>query len=211
MSDLWTRASAAAAARISSLSKPPEALTFTPWSSNWKAGRAGDAGDSGPIGASVIDPANIENSAYAQGYDEGRRVSEEELAEERAALNALAESLHALQPEPPLELAALLAETVERLVRQIVGEVSLDGNLLLERVNRAAALVAEEATPTRMRLHPDDLERIKDAELPVALIADPSLGQGMVLLETGEGWIEDGPEVGLEKLRIALDKMGVPR
>jgi hypothetical protein len=32
-----------------------------------------------------------------------------------------------LKPEPTLPLALLLAETVDRLVREIVGEVDIDG------------------------------------------------------------------------------------
>ena len=105
----------------------------------------------------------------------------------------------------------MLAETVERLVRQIVGEVTLDGTLLLGRAEAAAALIAEEAGPKRMRLHPDDCARLSGVAMPVELVVDPSLAPGSVLLETNEGWIEDGPQVGLEKLRVALDRMGLPR
>lgn len=210
MSDLWSRASVAAAARIASYVKPPEEQVFTPWSSAYRADRVeGDADAPAPTTIEQVD--DVRATAFAEGHAEGRRMAEEELAGEREALARLAGALQVLQPEAPHDLAAMLAETVERLVRQIVGEVSLDGDLLLQRASAVAALIAEDATPSRMRLHPDDHARLEGADLPVERVADPQLAPGTVLLEAGDGWIEDGPEVGLEKLRIALDRMGIAR
>jgi flagellar assembly protein FliH len=37
------------------------------------------------------------------------------------------------------------------------------------------------------------------------------LAPGTIRLDTGAGWVEDGPNVRLEKLRNALDRMGAPR
>lgn len=209
MSDLWSRASVAAAARISSYVKAPEEQVFMPWSSAYRTDLV-EAGDE-PVPATIAQVDDVRATAFTEGYNEGRRTVELEVAAERDAIARLAETLEVLQPEPSHDLAAMLAETVERLVRQIVGEVSLDGDLLLQRASAVAALVAEDAAPTRMRLHPDDLARLEGADLPVERVADPLLAPGTVLLEAGDGWIEDGPEVGLEKLRIALDRMGIAR
>ena len=209
MSDLWSHASAAAAARICAFSHKPEIQPFTPWS----VGPAND--DLAPAAfdepGAVIDPMQIEAEAFAQGFEEGRRTVEMEVAGERASLVALVEALGVLQPEEPHALGELLAETVDRLVRQIVGEVTIDGTLLSDRAHAAAALIADETAPSRMRLHPDDHLRLGNAALPVEMVADATIAPGTVLLESGEGWIEDGPDVGLEKLRAALDKLGVPR
>lgn len=212
MSDLWSHASAAAAARICAFSHRPEVQPFTPWSVGF--GVANDdvaIEDEGEEPALVIDPVQIEAEAFAQGFEEGRRTAELELAGERADMARLVAALGVLQPEEPHALGELLAETVDRLVRQIVGEVTIDGTMLAERAHAAAALIADETAPSRMRLHPADHARLGNAAIPVEMIADATIAPGTVLLESGEGWIEDGPDVGLEKLRTALDKLGVPR
>ncbi len=213
MSDLWNHASAAAAARICAFSHRAEVAPFTPWS----IGFARDEVEAeAPVAeaipaAAVIDPAQIEAEAFAMGFEEGHRTAALEMAGERDEIIRLVEALGVLQPEEPVALGELLAETVDRLVRQIVGEVSIDGTLLADRAHAAAALIADETAPSRMRLHPDDHRRLGNAAIPVDMVADSTLAQGTVLLESSGGWIEDGPDVGLEKLRAALDRLGVPR
>ena len=123
----------------------------------------------------------------------------------------LAESLAVLRPEPANALALLLAETVDRLVRQVVGEVDIDANLLLARANAAAQLVGKDVEPTRLRAHPEDIVYLEAARLEVPLHADPTLTRGAIVLETGHGWIEDGPAVRLDRLRAELDKMVAAR
>ena len=63
----------------------------------------------------------------------------------------------------------------------------------------------------KLRAHPDDIALLEQAGLDVALEAIPSLPRGTIVLETGHGWIEDGPAVRLERLRAELDKMAAPR
>lgn len=205
MSDMWSRASVVAATRTGSFIRPQmDAVTFTPWSRMPK--RATGLGDE-----VVEDPPTPEAIAFAEGFEEGRRTVAEEMAQEREAMKALAQSLTVLQPEEPEELALMLAETVERLVSQIVGEVSFDSDILVERATRAAIIIAEAGTPAKMRLNPSDHAFLEGADLPVEMVADARLAAGSVLLETADGWIEDGSDVGIEKLRIALDRMGVSR
>ncbi|MET0270207.1 MAG: hypothetical protein ABW173_07240 [Sphingomonas sp.] len=211
MSDLWTHASAVSAARIDAFAPRAAAQPFTPWSATLPVSAPVPAEEAEIEPAAVIDPAQIEADAFAAGFDEGRRVAIVEAESERAHLVRLVEALGVLQPEEPRALGELLAETVDRLVRQIVGEVSIDGTILADRAHAAAALITGETSPSRMRLHPDDAMRLGNAAIPVELVADPALAPGTVLLETGDGWIEDGPDVGLEKLRAALDRLGVPR
>jgi len=150
---------------------------------------------------------SVEARAYAQGYDDARRTVEAEFAAERDALVRLVESLEVLRPEPTNALALLLAETVDRLVREIVGQVDVDPVLLLERTKAAAALVGENVEPSKLRLHPDDLPHLAEAAINLPMEADASLVRGTIVLETGHGWVEDGPVVRLERLRAELDKM----
>ena len=173
-------------------------------------GTDGAAGNDG--GFSSEEQALVrEDQAYARGVHDGRRTAEIDYAEERKALTSLTESLPNLRPEQTLPLAMLLAETVDRLVREIVGEVEVDGLKLLSRAKAAAALIGEATQPARLRVNPEDAALLADAELEVAIEADPELPRGAVLLETAEGWIEDGPAIRLERLRAELDKVAAAR
>jgi flagellar assembly protein FliH len=155
--------------------------------------------------------ARMEEEAFAAGHAEGRREAELDYEAERDALARLAQSLQVLRPEPANALALLLAETVDRLVREVVGQVEIDANALLARAQQAAALVARDVEPTKLRAHPDDIVHLERGALSVALEADPALARGSIVLETGHGWIEDGPAVRLERLRQELDRMVAPQ
>jgi flagellar assembly protein FliH len=154
------------------------------------------------------DCGDAEADAYAQGYADARAMIEKEIAAERDAIVQLAGSLEVLKPEPTGALAMLLAETVDKMVRQIVGEVEIDGLTLLARAREAAELIGKDTEPSRLRAHPEDVALLEAAELEIELFADPALERGTLVLETGHGWIEDGPAVRLERLRTALDRMG---
>jgi flagellar assembly protein FliH len=173
-------------------------------------GGDGPSNDVGPVTAAQ-ERARLQEEAFALGVEEGRKTVEAEFAAEREAIARLAETLAVLRPEPANALALLLAETVDRLVRQVIGEVEVDAQLLIARAQAAAALVAKEVEPTRLRAHPDDIVYLEAARLGVPLHADPTLGRGAIVLETGHGWIEDGPAVRLDRLRAELDKMAAPR
>ena len=160
-----------------------------------------------------LDPGaqSLMEQGYALGLAEGKRAAEAALAQERAAMADLVRALEALQPEPPTALAAMLSATVRRLVAQIMGEVEIDADLLGERVQAIAVLIADETTPSRLRLNPADAARLQGLPIGVDVLPDPTLAPGAILLETGSGWIEDGPAIRLEKLRLALDRLGCPR
>ncbi len=208
MSNLWRHDRADDAAAFGSFAIGRTGTPFAPW--NWQQDEHVEpAPEAEPLEDDVA--VAIQTDAFAQGFDAGRRTVELEVAAERDAIAHLAESLKVLRPEPTNALAALLAETVERLVRQVVGNVEVDPALLIERARHAAAMVGEEMEPARMRLHPDDLRLMEPARIPVALVADPSLARGSIILQTSEGWIEDGPAVRLDLLRAALDQMDMPQ
>jgi len=176
---------------------------FTPWGSFRQSGADGEGGES------ALGVEDVAAEAYARGWEEGRLAAEDQFAAERSAVTALAASLEALHPEPSKALALVLGETVERLVRQIVGEVAVPAELLRKRAAAAAALVSDEMTSARMRLNPDDLPIIEAAGLQIELIADAGLERGSIVVETALGWIEDGPSVRLDRLRAAIDGLGI--
>lgn len=171
-----------------------------------------------PASAAAVEPEEaieteapaIDADLLAQAFEEGRRSAEIEHAADKAALAALAGALEALRPEPPAALAALLAETVQRLVRDIAGSVAVDPDRLVALAGGAAALLTDELAPSMLFVHPDDLHLLASASLPVGLAGDPALARGSVRLECATGWIEDGPAVRLERLGLALERMGSP-
>lgn len=210
MSRLWREDSGADAVRIatSGLASVAAGEDFAPW--------AGVEGGHAPVRpAAPRAPGNdieaIRAAAYAEGLADGRHTVEQELIAERAALGALAESLEAVQPEAPEALAAVLAEVVGRLVRQIVGEVEISDRMVRERVEAVANIVAEQGGPARMRLNPEDVARLGRSDFDFAVLPDPHLLPGSVVVETASGWIEHGVEAGMERLRQALDQMAVAR
>jgi flagellar assembly protein FliH len=202
MSNLWSIDRAGEALAVGTFALERRVQMFTPWASGGE--------EEGEAAANPeIDVEAIRAEAFAEGWEEGRRTVELELAAEREALARLAESLAVLRPEPTNALALLLAETVERLVRQIVGSVEVDGALLTARAEAAAALIGEETEPARLRINSQDLPLIEAARIPVEIVADDHVERGGLVLETGQGWIEDGPSIRLERLRARLDRMGV--
>lgn len=207
MSELWVGDAAATATRVPPWVRQGDVEQFRPW--NMASGGLPSIShpDHDPI--RIHDSADLQATAFAQGFEEGRNAVEEMVAEERAGIAALAASLEVLKPQPSQALAMLLSETVERLVRQIMGTVEIDRDTLIERAEKAAELIGEEAGPMRLRLHPEDLELLSDAALDTPLLADHNLPRGTIRLENDEGWIEDGPEARLERLRAALDQMGL--
>ncbi len=204
MSNLWRHEKAGEATSVGSFAIWSKPAPFRPW-----AGAGTGDGNDDPCDETLSDhvvAADID--AFAEGFAAGRRTVEQEMAQERAALADLARTLETLQPEPPEPLAALLAETVERLVRQIVGEVAVDPALLMRRTEAAARLISDEVAPSKLRVHPDDIAFIDPALIAVPVVADPLLERGSIVLETASGWIEDGPSVRLDRLRAELDRIG---
>jgi flagellar assembly protein FliH len=152
-----------------------------------------------------LEQARIE--AFAQGFDEGCRVTEEGMASDAEARNRLAEALEMLTPAPSGTLATMLSATVIRLVSQIVGEVAIDAELLQQRCETIAGFIDENEGKSALHLHPDDMPLVDGGQVGVKLVADASMSRGCVRLDTADGWVEDGPDVRLARLRALLDDM----
>lgn len=145
--------------------------------------------------------------AFAMGFDEGCRVTEEANVADADARRELAAALEHLAPAPSGTLATMLSAAVIRLVGQIVGDVELDTATLMERCQSVAAFIDQSEGKNALHLHPDDMPLVESADLDVALVADPGMKRGCVRLDTADGWVEDGPDVRLSRLRSLLDDM----
>ena len=155
-------------------------------------------------------PAEVEvaEDPFALGLAEGQRLAEAAYTAERHRLLALLAGAEALQDEPSEELAQLIAETVERLVRQIVETAPIDADWLKSQAEIAAAMVAEADKARTLWVHPDDAALLVDCPLALPVEADASMTRGTVRIETSAGWIEHGRAVYLDELRAALGSEG---
>ncbi|MDO9362270.1 MAG: FliH/SctL family protein [Sphingopyxis sp.] len=144
---------------------------------------------------------------FARGLAEGQRVAEAGFVAERHQLLALLAGAEALQDEPSEELAQLIAETVERLVRQIVANAPIDAEWLQTQAETAASMVADADKARTLWVHPDDAALLADCPLTLAVESDPAMMRGTVRLETSTGWIEHGRAVYLDELRAALGEV----
>lgn len=155
------------------------------------------------------EPLVDQDDPFALGLAEGQRLAEAGYADERHRLLALLAASEALQDEPSEELAQLIAETVERLVRQIVETAPIDAEWLKAQAEAAAAMVAEADKIRTLWVHPDDAALLVDCPLTLPVESDPSMIRGTVRIETSAGWIEHGRAVYLDELRAALGSESV--
>ena len=214
MSEVWTTQDIGDATRADAWARPAPTNHFTPWGGDrHPKRRASDFAPSPrqPQAEPVTNIETLRTEAFAEGFEQGRQTVIAEFARDREALAELIRSAEALQPESAGPLAAVLAEAVTRLVRQIVGEVAIDARTLIERATAVAEMVTAESGPARLRMNPDDIAMLEGVDLGLPMSPDHNLVSGQIVLETGEGWIEDGPQVRLAKLRAQLDNMGLPR
>lgn len=153
----------------------------------------------------LLEQARID--AFTMGFDEGSRVATEANGAEAEARNRLAQALELLAPAPSGMLSTMLSATVVRLVEQIVGEVEIDIERLLQRCDTVAAFIEDNDQKGALHLHPEDIALLEGEEIGVRLVGDSNMHRGCVRLETADGWVEDGPDVRLHRLRALLDDM----
>lgn len=145
--------------------------------------------------------------AFAQGFDEGMRVAIEGFSVDEETKARLALALEQIAPAANGALSSLLSAAVLRLVTQIVGEVSVDTGLLARRVEGVCRFIEEGQSRNSLHLHPDDIAMLGPRDFGFPLTPDQGLSRGSVRLETADGWIEDGPDMQISRLKALLDTM----
>ena len=153
----------------------------------------------------MVEEARMEG--FTLGFDEGCRITAEGNAADVDARARLAEALELLSPAPSGMLSTMLSATVVRLVEQIVGEVEIDLERLVQRCDTVAAFIESNQDKSALHLHPDDVALLEGEAIGVPMIADKAMHRGCVRLETADGWVEDGPDVRLSRLRALMDDM----
>jgi flagellar assembly protein FliH len=154
-------------------------------------------------------------AAHAAGYAEGKAAALAETAAEAARDRAMIEEIAAALGDTGRydreRMAARLRQTVLALVKRIVGETEIDGALLARRIEAAADLLADAAESALLRVNPADVPLL-DGKLPKNLFAagDEAVKRGSFVLESSSTIVEDGPDLWLEQLGQAIDRIAVP-
>ena len=154
-------------------------------------------------------------TARAEGFAEGMATAERMAAQRgETDAQALAEIAGLLQMMSGFDrdaLATRLRQTVLFLVTKLVGEVGVSAELLKQRIEAAAALIADSAELAQLRLNPADFPLV-DGHQPehVTLVPDETVGRGGFRIETRSSSVEDGPAGWLLQLSAALDSTALP-
>ncbi len=175
--------------------------------------------------ATIIEQAGeqagaIEKEAAEKGYREGldrgeqqgRQLYLEKIAELEKIMAGLAGQRAAVQRQYESDLRHLVTAVVRRLVHH---EISVNPRIIAACLRHAMQFVAHSAR-VRVRLHPDDFQRLREASLEdddllagkeqVDLFEDPALTPGGCVITTDFGEIDATVEQFQERLLAVVDQ-----
>ncbi|RYE88646.1 MAG: flagellar biosynthesis protein FliH [Hyphomicrobiales bacterium] len=155
--------------------------------------------------------AAAREAGYAEGHAAALAEIDAALGREAALLDqvstALAQGAHFDRDR----MAGHLRQTVLHLVTRLVGEVGVAPDVLTGRIEAAVGLLADKAESALLRLHPDDVALVQGKlATNVFPIADPHQKRGGFKIESASTIVEDGPDLWLEQLAAAIDRVPIP-
>lgn len=162
--------------------------------------------------AAFVDPIA---AAHETGFAEGRAAAlaeiEEARAREAALLDQVSEALAAGAHFDRERMAGHLRQTVLHLVQRMIGDAGIAPDILAARITAAVDLLADGAESALLRLHPEDVPLVQ-GKLPAAIfpVGDPHVTRGSFVIESASTIVEDGPEIWLEQLALAIDRVPIP-
>lgn len=156
------------------------------------------------------------SAAHARGVSEGRAAAIAEMGEgegrDAALIAQLTQALNADDRFDRAELARRMRQTVLFLVTKLIGEVGIAPDLLAHRIDAATDMLADAAESAMLRVHPDDVALL-EGKLPktVFAVGDAAVARGAFVLESASTIVEDGPDLWLEQLAQAIDRIALPQ
>lgn len=154
-------------------------------------------------------------AAHASGFAEGKAAAmaeaEQARAREAALLEQVSTALAAGAHFDRERMAGQLRQTVLHLVSKMVGEVGVAPDILAGRITAAVDMLADSAESALLRLHPDDVPLV-EGKLPATIfpIGDATVARGGFVIESASTIVEDGPDLWLEQLAQAIDRVPIP-
>ena len=187
--------------------------SFSPADPNVKPTAGWNPLDPAQSPSEFLDPVK---TAHAAGFAEGQAAAavaaEEAGARDRRLLSDLATALAAAGRIDRERVAQQLRQTVMLLVTRLIGEAGVSPELLATRITAATDLLADAAESALLHVNPADVALL-DGRLPDTIFAvgDPSVARGAFVLESASTVVEDGPELWLEQMAAAIDRVAVPK
>lgn len=154
-------------------------------------------------------------AAREAGYAAGRAAAlaevEEARAREAALLEQVSQALAAGAHFDRERMAGHLRQTVLHLVQRMIGDAGVAPDVLAGRIAAAVDLLADGAESALLRLHPDDVPLVQ-GRLPATIfpVGDPHVTRGSFVIESASTIVEDGPDIWLEQLASAIDRVPIP-
>jgi flagellar assembly protein FliH len=185
---------------------------FEPADPDAKPTAGWDPFESAATASAFVDPIA---TAHAAGIAEGLALARAEITEagerDRTLLADLARALRADDRLDRERMARQLRQTVMFLVTKLVGEIGIAPDLLAGRIDAAADILADSAESAMLRVHPDDVALL-EGKLPKSVFAvgDAGVARGGFVLESASTIIEDSPDIWLEQLAQAIDRIAMP-
>lgn len=159
-----------------------------------------------------VEPVAAARAAgYAEGLAAGRSDAEAASAEHAALLQQVSKALAKGAHFDRERMAGHLRQTVLHLVTRMIGDVGIAPDVLTARIAAATDLLADSNGSAILRLHPDDMSMVEGL-LPTTIfpIADPNVARGGYVIESASTVVEDGPDLWLEQLAEAIDRIPIP-
>ena len=185
---------------------------FTPADREADPTEGWDPFDTSQQASGFVDPVA---TAKAAGFDEGVAAALAQVTanadRDRAMLDGLVAAINDDRRIDRDRLAGHLRQAVLHLVRTMVGESEVDGELFNRRVALAAGMLADDAESAVLRLNPEDIKLV-EGRLPDNIFAagDAAVERGHFVLESSATIVEDGPDLWLDQLAHALDRAALP-
>lgn len=162
--------------------------------------------------AEFVDPVAAARAAgYGEGLAAARAEAEAATAQQAALLEQVSEALTAGAHFDRERMAGHLRQTVLHLVTKMVGEAGVAPDILARRIEAATDLLADSAESAMLRLNPEDVPLVEGL-LPKTVfpVGDPHVARGGFIIESASTIVEDGPDLWLEQLAQAIDRIPIP-
>lgn len=195
-------------------SEPVEPRHFSPADPGTKPTEGWDPFDPEPVPEpkEFVDPIAAARAAgYAEGLAAGRAEADAAAAQQTALLQQVSDALAQGAQFDRERMAGHLRQTVLHLVAKMIGETGVAPDVLAGRIEAATDMLADSAESAILRLHPDDVALVQD-HLPKTVfpVSDPNITRGGFVIESASTIVEDGPDMWLEQLAQAIDRVPIP-
>jgi flagellar assembly protein FliH len=159
-----------------------------------------------------VDPIAAARAAgYAEGLAAGRAEADAAAAQQAALLQQVSDALAQGAHFDRERMAGHLRQTVLHLVSKMIGETGIAPDVLAARIEAASDMLADSAESAILRLNPEDVALV-EGHLPKTVfpVGDPHVARGGFVIESASTIVEDGPDMWLEQLAQAIDRVPIP-